>query len=395
MKFETNARPFLSALRALKAIAPNHATLPALECVRLEVLPDGSSVRLSATNLEMSGRLSLDSADIGNLEPGACAVRLRTLLDSLKGAKGTLAVALDGNVLRVHSKGAASVNLPVVPLDELPDVLDMAGRLAPLDSVDVLNLETDTLRSCLETVASATARKPGRYAMQGVQIVTGKGTVGASFAGTDNQRLHFRTLSILGHPAPDSEFILPRDGAQWLVKYLPKAGAVRVSVVNGGATLRAVAGGVDFACRIMDGEFPRLAPLLESVRTPAHSIPSRAVLDIDATLSALKSIRGTIGRTDAPCVRLAILDTGAVRLEASANGAETRIELEDHAGYCTRGREPLVGLNPQYLTEALEAHKARGAERATLEWCRVCCPTIVTAEPGDLETLVMPITLAS
>ncbi len=370
MKFTASSADLLKALSVVAGAVPSKSTLPILESILFE--QDGDSLRLSATDLEISivqlVPVHLD-AESGS---SRIAVPARRLLDTLRAlpdmpitfsADETFNVSLRTDQGLYKMVGFDGADFPALP--------QLSGNL---------NIRTSghLLRRAITKTSFAVTRDALRPAMMGVYFQINK--EGGRAVATDGHRLVRLRLEEVVSEEPVT-FIVP-EKALTLAARIATADSCTI-YVDGNHV------GFDFGhsqvlTRIIDETYPNYEAVipLENDR--------RLVVNGAALLAAVKRV-GLYSSNLTNQVRLSLQQD---QVEVSAEDIERSSEARETV-LCEYSSEPMViGFNAGYLTEVL--HNV-DSEEVVFEFSSPNRAGVVTpheqAEGEDLLMLIMPVML--
>ena len=353
----------LKPLQAVSGIVERRHTLPILANVLLEVKE--GRLYVTATDLEMQITAHTDWA---GKEEQAITVGARKLQDLLRALPDdtTLNVEASGSKLTVRS-GRSRFNLQTLPAADYPRMGVATDRL------QTLTLPQRDLRALLRSVEFAMAQQDIRYYLNGMLLVTDKGSLQA--VATDGHRLSWASLAVSGE-FERQEVILPRKTVLELGKLLGD--------VDDPVTLELLAsqvrfrfGNVELTSKVVDGKFPdynRVIPTGHSKMLVLERPQLLATLQRAAILSNEK-FRG---------VRVVLAPQTLKIICTNTEQEEAEEELE----VAYRG-EPLdIGFNVTYLLDVLQN---LGSEQVQLAFGDANSSALVTVpERSDFKYVVMP-----
>jgi len=353
----------LKPLQAVSGIVERRHTLPILANVLLEVKE--GRLYVTATDLEMQITAHTDWA---GKEAQAITVGARKLQDLLRALPDdtTLNVEASGSKLTVRS-GRSRFNLQTLPAADYPRMGVATDRL------QTLTLPQRDLRALLRSVEFAMAQQDIRYYLNGMLLVTDKGSLQA--VATDGHRLSWASLAVSGE-FERQEVILPRKTVLELGKLLGD--------VDDPVTLELLAsqvrfrfGNVELTSKVVDGKFPdynRVIPTGHSKMLVLERPQLLATLQRAAILSNEK-FRG---------VRVVLAPQTLKIICTNTEQEEAEEELE----VAYRG-EPLdIGFNVTYLLDVLQN---LGSEQVQLAFGDANSSALVTVpERSDFKYVVMP-----
>lgn len=331
MRFTASSVELLRALQTVNGAVPSKSTLPILECILFE--QDGATLRLSATDLEISIRQKLSlpvevGADGG---PTRVAVPAKRLIDTLRAlpevpvsfeADGDFNVTLTTDHGRYKMVGFDGADYPALPELTESDRIETTGSL---------------LKRAIQKTGFAVSKDALRPAMMGVFFQIGSD--GGKAVATDGHRLVKLSLETMTSES-EIQFVVPE-----------KAMALAAKVADDAPCTVSVDGGyVAF-------DFDRSRVLARLIDEPYPNY--QAVIPVDNEKQL------TVNREDmlAAVRRVALYSssmTNQIRLGIAAD--EVRISAEDieraSEAHETvpgefQGEEMVIGFNAVYLTEVL------------------------------------------
>ena len=161
MELSVNRKNIIEALNGVSSVASKNATLPILECVKLNVRADGTVV-VSAFDLEVSVMRKFKFADSYETPFDFC-INPRDLLNIIKTLRDeTLTLKVDdSNCVIVHAKG--EVSLPILPAVDYPEVTKD-------NTVAKITVDSETLFEWLKNAVKFVANDKLRPIICGVYL---------------------------------------------------------------------------------------------------------------------------------------------------------------------------------------------------------------------------------
>jgi DNA polymerase III subunit beta len=350
-----------------RAVSPR-SSLPVLGMVLLEAAGEG--LRLTATNLELAIRRTID-ADVA--AEGSVAVPGRLLAD-FTGAmpRQPLHVELDERETWLLLRSEAfETRVHGVPADEFPPALlaDEGERLA-IRAALLVDAITDTV------VAASTDE--ARPVLTGVHLqVSGPGLV---LVASDGYRLAVRALDLGASPALDEPgLIVPaRTMAEVARLFRGAEGELVVTVSPSRNQVLFQGRGAEIASRVIDGRYPDHTRLV-----PAGSPTSATV--VAAELARRLRALAPFAQSSANVVRLAVTPGSVVLSAAATEVGSARTEMEA----AVTGPDTAVAFNLRYL---LECPALSTDEQVELHLAGPLAPVVVRRPARDDSVyLLMPV----
>ncbi|MDD7928270.1 DNA polymerase III subunit beta [Microbacterium thalli] len=336
MKFQVNRDVFSEAVSFVVKLLPQRNPQPILAGVLIEATDAGLS--LSAFDYEASARTTIE-ATID--DPGTILVHGRLLSEiasRLPNAPIQIAVDDDGIVLTC---GSARFTLASMPVQEYPAIPEVTG--------DSGVVPADDFATAIAQVAFAASRDDVTPVLTGVQLeVTG---TQLSLVATDRYRVALRDIPFDSGIAADENTttaLVPARTLTEVGKTFAHSGDITVSFSGSGdrEIIAFTAGNKTVTSLLIKGNFPPVRRLFPEA-TDHH-----AVVNTGELIEAVRRVALVLDRS-AP-LRFTF---GADGVSMDASGTEQARATESVDATLT-GDEVVIGLNPQYLLEALAAVKS-------------------------------------
>lgn len=336
MKFQVNRDVFSEAVSFVVKLLPQRNPQPILAGVLIEATDAGLS--LSAFDYEASARTTIE-ATID--EPGTILVHGRLLSEiasRLPNAPIQIAVDDDGILLTC---GSARFTLASMPVQEYPAIPEVTG--------DSGVVPADDFATAIAQVAFAASRDDVTPVLTGVQLeVTG---TQLSLVATDRYRVALRDIPFDSGIAADENTttaLVPARTLTEVGKTFAHSGDITVSFSGTGdrEIIAFTAGNKTVTSLLIKGNFPPVRRLFPEA-TDHH-----AVVNTGELIEAVRRVALVLDRS-AP-LRFTF---GADGVSMDASGTEQARATESVDATLT-GDEVVIGLNPQYLLEALAAVKS-------------------------------------
>ncbi|MEZ3161829.1 DNA polymerase III subunit beta [Microbacterium sp. BWT-B31] len=333
MKFHVNRDVFSEAVSFVVKLLPQRNPQPILAGVLIEASDAGLS--LAAFDYEASARTTIE-ATID--EPGTILVHGRLLSDiasRLPNAPIQVAVDDDGIVLTC---GSARFTLASMPVQEYPAIPEVTGDSGLVPAED--------FATAIAQVAFAASRDDVTPVLTGVQLeVTG---TRLSLVATDRYRVAVREIPWDGGSAASDEqtaALVPARTLTEVGKTFAHGGDISVSFSGAGdrEIIAFTAGNKTVTSLLIKGNFPPVRRLFPEA-TDHHAVVNTADLS-----EAVRRVSLVLDRS-AP-LRFTFT-TDSVSMDASGTEQARASESVDAN---LVGEDVTLGLNPQYLLEALSA----------------------------------------
>lgn len=331
MKFHVNRDVFSDAVSFVVKLLPQRNPQPILAGVLISATDEGLS--LAAFDYEASARTVIE-ATID--EPGTILVHGRLLSEianRLPDAPVQVSVEEDGIAVRC---GSARFTLPEMPVQEYPAIPEVTGAVGVAPAED--------FATAIAQVAFAASRDDVTPVLTGVQLeVTG---TTLSLVATDRYRVALRELPWDGGTeAPETTALVPARTLQEVGKTFAHGSEISIAFSGGGdrEIVAFSSGQRTVTSLLIKGNFPPVRRLFPEQND------HYAVVNTAELAEAVRRVQIVLDRS-AP-LRFRFSDEG-VTMDASGGDQARASESVDAHLF---GDEVVLGLNPSYLLEALQA----------------------------------------
>ena len=336
MKFQVNRDVFSEAVSFVVKLLPQRNPQPILAGVLIEATDAGLS--LSAFDYEASARTTIEATVD---EPGTILVHGRLLSEiasRLPNAPIQIAVDDEGILLTC---GSARFTLASMPVQEYPAIPEVSGESGVVPAED--------FATAISQVAFAASRDDVTPVLTGVQLEV-SGTQ-LSLVATDRYRVALRDIPFDSGIVADENTttaLVPARTLTEVGKTFAHSGDITVSFSGSGdrEIIAFTAGNKTVTSLLIKGNFPPVRRLFPEA-TDHH-----AVVNTSELIEAVRRVALVLDRS-AP-LRFTF---GADGVSMDASGTEQARATESVDATLT-GEEVVIGLNPQYLLEALAAVKS-------------------------------------
>jgi DNA polymerase-3 subunit beta len=327
MEVVLDREAFLKGLQMVQNIVEPRQTLPILANVLLET--EEGTVRLTATDLEVGGRVTVPARVVGK---GAITVSARKLAEIVRELPAAAAVALKVGDNAGVSLRCAGVTYKLVgmPPDDFPPVV-------PASPGAWLTLEAKVLRDMLTQTSFAISHDETRYALNGVLFAL-SGTE-MRLVATDGHRLAL-AVRALGEVGRAVTGIVPRKAIAEIMRVLGVGEEVQIGITENQFVLQMP--NFVMTARLIEGQFPNY----EAVIPKAH--PGKLVISRTALTAALRRVSVMAEERNKP-VKV-VLAPAALRIMASSQDMG---EAEETLDVDYTGDELAIGFNSRYLLDAI------------------------------------------
>ncbi|WP_309127156.1 DNA polymerase III subunit beta [Microbacterium sp.] len=334
MRFQVNRDVFSEAVSFVVKLLPQRNPQPILAGVLIEASADG--LTLSAFDYEASARTTIEATVD---DPGTILVHGRLLSDiasRLPNAPIEIAVEEDGGI--AVTCGSARFTLASMPVEEYPSIPEVTGSTGVVPAED--------FGTAIAQVAFAASRDDVTPVLTGVQLEV-SGTE-LSMVATDRYRVSLRDVPWDGGGAEQTALVPARTLTE-VGKTFAHAGNIEVAFSGAGdrEIIAFTAGNKTVTSLLIKGNFPPVRRLFPE-QTDHYAVVNtadliEAVRRVSLVLDRSAPLRFTFG-------------TDSVTMDAS--GSEQARASESVDAHLNGGEEVTLGLNPQYLLEALGAVKS-------------------------------------
>lgn len=365
-------RDLLKGVAAAAGRATGHRSshLPVLSFVRLSVA--GDQLTASATDLD----LAIDATvTVGGVEDGAALVPGKLFVDVVSNMPaGAVTVAAEDDTVTVTA-ARSEFQLRTYPADDFP-------RQPPLDE-DPTVVSAKEFVAALARVVPAASTDDSRPILCGVLLETDGD--GMKIVATNSYRLACQSLpgvTVLGMlpaaGADASKVLVPASTIREVVRLVKDVDDLEVRFSDRQVSFRA--GGLTVTGRLIEGEFPKYGGLVPKERKGRLAV-SRDDLQGVARQAAILA-------TGSEPVKFVLGSGGDLFMTAqAADVGGTKIGFD--ADY--DGDEMVVGFNPSYLADALDACPS---DRVWIDVIDGRQPAVLTAAGDDDRSwfaLLMPV----
>ena len=335
MKFHVNRDVFSEAVSFVVKLLPQRNPQPILAGVLIEASDAGLS--LSAFDYEASARTTIE-ATVDS--PGTILVHGRLLSDiasRLPNAPVQIKVQEDGGILL--SCGSARFTLSAMPVHEYPAIPEVVGESGVVPG--------DDFATAIAQVAFAASRDDVTPVLTGVQLEVSGNKL--SLVATDRYRVALRDIPWDGAESGEATAALvPARTLQEVGKTFGHGGNISISFTGSGdrEIVAFTAGNKTVTSLLIKGNFPPVRRLFPE--TTEHY----AVINTAELSEAVRRVALVLDRS-AP-LRFTFNDDGVTMDASGGDQARASETVDAHL----LGDEVVLGLNPQYLLDALSAVKS-------------------------------------
>jgi DNA polymerase-3 subunit beta len=302
---------------------------------------EANKVVLSGSDLETASRASTD-ADVAT--PGKVLVPGKLLADISRSLPNKpVTIQLDGTRVLVNA-GSAKFTLPVLPLQEYPNLPEMPEALGTIDA--------ELFNQAVAQVSTAAGKDDSLPSLTGVHVEVNGENI--TMAATDRYRLAVRELSFSpARPNTEAVALIRARTLHDAAKTLATAKNVNIALAPASSNDRLAGFQTDSkstTTRLLDGTFPPYRHLL-----PQESLTT-TVIEVAPFLEAVRRVALVTDKT----IPLKLTFTGnSVTLEA---GGGDEAQANEVFEINKTGEDLSIAFNPNYLLDGLHAISAPFAQ---------------------------------
>lgn len=331
MRFQVNRDVFSEAVSFVVKLLPQRNPQPILAGVLIEASAEG--LTLSAFDYEASARTRIE-ANVD--EVGTILVHGRLLSEiasRLPNAPIDVAVEEDGAI--AVTCGSARFMLSAMPVEEYPSIPEVSGSTGVVPAED--------FGTAIAQVAFAASRDDVTPVLTGVQLAVSGTTL--SMVATDRYRVSLRDVPWDGDAAEQTALVPARTLTE-VGKTFAHGGNIEIAFSGEGdrEIIAFTSGNKTVTSLLIKGNFPPVRRLFP------EQTEHYAVISTGDLIEAVRRVALVLDRS-AP-LRFTF---SADEVTMDASGSEQARASESVDAHLNGGDEVTLGLNPQYLLEALGA----------------------------------------
>lgn len=330
MKILCSGNKLYEGLQLVGSVVTVSSAKPILQAVKLEVLDD--KLEISGTDLEVGMKCLIDVEEV--MKPGKAVLPGNRMMGLFREwSEGKVLLEVQGNSCRI-SGGGGNFKLLGYDPNEFPTIPDFTAE-------GHFEIDAGLLGEMVRKTAFACASERLRHTMTGVLLEV-KGDV-AKMVATDGRRMAYIKEKVISKDKGSHSGIVPSKGIQQLPKiaaYAPGQVKVRVEETH----MVAKTEGVTLCSQLIEGQYPNYE----------EAIPKedgeKLELDVEILGGAIR--RAALLTTEERHVIRMRFQRGKVVVSAETPDIG-KGEIEIEAAY--EGKEMEIGLNPDFLLDALKA----------------------------------------
>ena len=361
-----DSAPLAAALRQLRNVVERRNTIPILDNVRIDA--DGTSVRLTATNLDIWAQRTIAGQASEPWSLTVAAHRLADVVGAFEPGSQTVIEALDAGGVVVKS-GRARIRFSTLPADQFPVMVQK-------EVVSTFALPAATLRQAFAKVRHTISTEETRYYLCG------------AFFHIDRAAKHLVVVSTDGFGLARLRLPLPA-GAETMPDSIVRTACINtlaaplekhegdVAIAIGDLMISVTIGDFTMIAKLVDGTYPDYTRVIPTDK----SSPAR--FDLDSLSGALSRLN-VAGDGKDRSIKIAFSkDIARISLNSAMHG-EGMEEVPCEFG----GADIDMGFNLRFLNNHLEALDTDGVDLGIIN---AAAPIIITSPAAqELTLMLMP-----
>lgn len=368
MKFSLTTDKIQSALSAVMSAVPTKSTLPILGNILMEA--DGKSLKLSATDLEISITTSMETKIT---KKGSVAIPAKTFSEIINALPQTeIEIEAVNNRMEMRF-GTGDYKISGMSADEFP-------RLPEFDAKKEIRLPSNVVRTLIAKTAYAVSTDETRPALNGILWQTNGERM--RMVATDGHRLARAEADNATLQGLHGDVIVPPRAFN-LINKLAGENTAEVGVVFGENTLIFICGNNTISTRIIEGPYPNTDQVIPKGNDKNLIVPKTLLMD---TLRRVSILSNSLTRQ----VKFGISNN---TLELSATNIDLGGEAMEKIPCQYDSSDLEIGYNAQYILDIL---KQLDGDEVRFSLSSPTSAAVVTAvdDGDDYLCLVMPLRLA-
>src|SRR5712691_8871832 len=364
MKLTCSRDEFVAKLGVVSRAVSTRGAVQVLAGVLLRA--EGGGLQLSATDMELSLRTSLDAQVEGEgsiVVPGRLLVDLARLLPDSevqlehRGEEGVLQLVC----------GSASYRLHTYSAEDFP-------RLPEVDATQTFMVDAEALLETVAQVSRSASRDESRPVLTGILARFEPGKL--VMAATDSYRLAVKETELAGS-TQELEAIIPARALTELARIAGGATQLELGVQENQVAFRT--DDAVLTTRRIDGQFPNVKQLLPEQFEHVVTLPRSELLEVVRRVAVM-------AQRNSP-LRLRFSEG---ELQVSAQTQDVG-EAKEALPAPFTGDTLEIGFNPEFLRDGIESVQADEVQLKLISPLR---PGLIQGESDDYSYLIMPIRLA-
>ena len=360
MKFSVEKSAFADMLSLICSVTPERSARAILQNLRLDGL-DGNMITLSATDLEIGLKISLEVKDLS--DPVTTLLPASRLYNLVKGSFAEeVSISIENDKMELRAQ-AGKFELPGADVLDYPTIPDFKSEGAVF-------IHGDDFGEAVQKTLFATAKGDTRYALNGIFVKVIDNSI--EFVASDTHRLSLVKKKIRNPDNSSFEGILLTKGMATLARL--GAGQETVELNITANEMLAHTPNATLIIRRVDGMFPRYSDVIPPVRDSA------VTFNREEMIRALHNM-GFVASDETKVVKFSF-SSGTVEVSANSENGTGNIRLDAEV----TGSDLEIMFNYIFLIDAL---KNITDEKVTLQYKDTDSPARI--DSGDFLYVIMPV----
>ena len=365
MKFQCERENLINGLQQCQRAISTKSMLPILSGILIK--SDGKTLNLSATDLEISVRTSID---VETKEAGSLVVPAKLILDiltNLDEEKVEISLIKEKGQLEILA-GESRFDLNIFFEEDFPKIPESQGE-------PTCDLDADKIGVMIKEVAKAASRDDAKPMLTGVLVEMEPTSI--KMVATDSYRLAIGEDKLDRGPGGNVSIIIPARSLRELNRIIATSDKHTVSVFLTDNQVIFRIGGVELISRLIEGEFPNYKQILPEGYEKKIRVNKGRFLGATKRVSLLAQNNTPVKVTTANNMMVISANTQDV------GEATERMDVE------FPGEEIKIAFNPQYLIDGITSVEG---DELVIEVLDPLKPALIKpVEKDDFLYLIMPI----
>ncbi|MCZ6605159.1 MAG: DNA polymerase III subunit beta [Alphaproteobacteria bacterium] len=364
MKFTIERSTLLKTLAHVQSVVERRNTIPILANVRIEANDESGTIRLTATDMD----LTIDEQVAADISAGgvttAPAHMFFDIVRKLPDGAQVEVTGLEGRLTIISGRSEFSLNC--LPPEDFPSQGDG-------DLPHRFTIESVALRSLIDRTRFAISTEETRYYLNGIYLHAAKDESGASVlraVATDGHRLARVELELPDGAADIPGVIVPRKTVAELRKLADET-AAGIEIGLSETRILMSFDNITLTSKLIDGTFPDYERVIPADNDKHLSVDCRA---FEAAVDRVSTISTEKSRAIKLNAAQNVLTLSATSAETSSANEELEVDYD---------KDPLeIGFNARYLLDITQQIQGE----AELVMADAASPTILR-DAGDASAL--------
>ncbi len=329
MKIRIEKDLLLKGIHTVQNVVSPKATLPILSNMLIETRRN--IVKFNTTDLDIGISCEIP---VDNLEEGAITIPAKRFSDIARELPaGDITISTKkNNQIDIEGK-KCRFKLIGLPKEEFP-------KFPEFNNKEAIQINQQEFKEMLRLTQFAVSHEESRYVLNGILIEIEENTI--RMVATDGRRMAKAEKKISGSlPNKDISVIIPVKAVQEIYRNLEDEG--QMSFIIGNNQVLFDIQGTLIATRVIEGEFPNYNQVIP--KPPANKI----CVSTQELLSAIRRAN-LLATPDFQAIKIEVFSDKLVISKTTPNIGESREEVLIEY----KGKEMIVGFNPQFLIDVLK-----------------------------------------